>query len=144
MMCGLPQASHPSRMDPILSSEIRQMHCNIQILDSEENPWFIGKRDWPAEMVLQLAAERLPKAQELGLNKMQDAIPAFGSALAEVAKNNGSQDDIDKAVFELLMITCVIEQCMGIEAEVLTHRDFNFVIYDTGAVRYDRVEAHHA
>ncbi|GKQ31518.1 hypothetical protein PSTH68_18385 [Pseudomonas syringae pv. theae] len=117
------------------------MHCDIQILDAEENPWFIGKRDFPIEMIFKLAAERLPMAQEMGLNKMQGAIPAFGIELAKIAKQGGSEDAIDKAVFELLLITVVVEQCMGIEESTLAKRNFNFVIYETGAVRYDRIDA---
>ncbi|MBN4180608.1 hypothetical protein [Pseudomonas savastanoi] len=117
------------------------MHCDIQILDAEDNPWFIGKRDFPIEIIFKLAAERLPMAQEMGLNMMQGAIPTFGKELAKIAKQGGSEDDIDKAVFELLLVTVVVEQCMGIEEHVLANRNFNFVIFDNGGVRYDRIDA---
>lgn len=117
------------------------MVTQIQILDAQGNAWFIGKRDLPSEQMLKFASDRLPGAKQQGMEMMQGAVPAYAKNLAEVAKNGGSEDDIDKAVMNLVMMTLVLELWMGVDETTLANRDLNFVINADGSVRYDRLEA---
>jgi len=116
------------------------MRCEIQLLDSENKPWFEGSRELPGEYILKLAAARKPGVMEKGVEFAQGAIPFFGGELAKVVKEGGSEEAIDKAVIEFALATVVVESCLGIEDAVLLNRNFNLVVYDNGAVRYDRLD----
>lgn len=116
------------------------MRCEIKLLDSADKPWFEGTRELPADYILKLAAERKTLVQEKGIEFGQGAIPFFGAELVKVVKAGGTEDAIDKAVIEFVLATVVVDSCLGIEDEVLAKRQFNLVVHENGAVRYDRVD----
>ena len=116
------------------------MRCEIKLLDENGDPWFVGSRDLPGEYILKLAAERKPMLMEKGIEFAQGAIPAFGGELVKVVKAGSSEDAIDKAVIEFVLAAATVETCLGTSDEVLLNRHFNLVVYDDGAVRYDRLD----
>lgn len=116
------------------------MRCEVQLLDSAEKPWFEGVRELPGEFILKLVATRKPLLMEKGIGFAQGAIPAFGAELVRVVKARGSEDAIDKAVIELALATATVESCMGVEDQELLNRNFSIMVYESGAVRYDRLQ----
>lgn len=116
------------------------MRCEIQLLDRENKPWFEGSRDLPGDYILKLAAARKPAVMAKGMEFAQGAIPFFGEQLVKTVKDGGDEDAIDKAVIEFALATIVVESCLGTEDAVLLNRNLNLVVYDNGAVRYDRLD----
>lgn len=116
------------------------MHCNIELLDNNLKAWFTGTRELPGEFILKLAAARKPAAMEKGLQFAQGAIPFFGGDLANVVKERGTEDQIDKAVIEFALAVVVVESCVGTSDEVLLQRTFNLAVHENGAVQYDHMD----
>lgn len=116
------------------------MRCEIQLLDSANKPWFEGIRELPGEYIMKLVADRKPRLMEKGIEFAQGAITVFGAALVKVVKAGSSEDAIDKAVIEFALATATVESCLGVEDKVLLNRNFKLVVYDNGAVQYDRLE----
>jgi len=116
------------------------MRCDVQLLDSKGESWFVGERELPTDYILKMAAKRKPAVKEKGLEYAQGAIPFFGAELVKVVKAGGTEDDIDKAVIELALATVVVESCMGIEDALLAKRDLRLTVHADGAVRYDRID----
>jgi len=116
------------------------MRCEIQLLDSEDKPWFVGERDLPSEYMLKLAADRLPMLREKGAEFAQGAIPVFGAELVKVVKAGSSEDDIDKAVIQLALAAVTVESFLGVNDAVLLKRNFSFAVYENGAVKIDHTD----
>jgi hypothetical protein len=115
------------------------MRCKIKLLDENGDSWFEGYRELPGEYILKLAAERKPLLAEKGLEFAQGAIPAFGGELVKVVKAGSSEDAIDKAVIELVLMIATVESLLGASDDELLNRDFSLVVYHGGAVQYDRL-----
>lgn len=117
------------------------MRCDIQLLDSEEKPWFVGERELPGEYILKLAADRLPMLREKGAEFAQGAVPVFGAELVKVVKAGSSEDAVDMAVIQLALAAVTVESFLGVDDAVLLNRNFSFAVYENGAVRIDHVDS---
>ncbi|KAF2405929.1 hypothetical protein SAMN04490179_4823 [Pseudomonas antarctica] len=113
------------------------MQCTIELLDSQEEVWFTVTKSLPGDYILKLAAEHKASAMAKGMELFQKTIPFFGAKLARVIKNSGTEEQIDKAIFDFVMATVVVDSCLGTSDEVLLGRNFNLVAFDNGAVQYD-------
>ncbi|MGE6193718.1 hypothetical protein ACQKCL_22125 [Stutzerimonas stutzeri] len=114
------------------------MFITVQLLDNQENSWLAAERELPADFMLKAAAEREPMVKEKGTKFAQDAVPFFASELVRVAKGNGSDDAIEKAILDLALAVLVIERHMGMKDDVLKNSRFALTVFENGVVRYDR------
>ncbi|WP_421527059.1 hypothetical protein [Pseudomonas brenneri] len=114
------------------------MFITVQLLDGQENSWLAAERELPADYMLKVAAEREPIVKEKGTKFAQDAIPVLASELVSVAKGNGSDSEIEKAILDLALTVLVVERHMGMKDEVLKASRFALTVFENGMVRYDR------
>ena len=114
------------------------MYITVNLLDGHDKSWFGAERELPADFMLKIAAEREPMVKEKGNQFAQDAIPFFASELVTVAKQKGSDKEIEKAVLDLALAVVVVERHMGMKDEMLRDARFALTVFENGMVRYDR------
>jgi hypothetical protein len=116
------------------------MHVTTLVLNADGEPHFQANNQLDVRELIALAKPREKLAKERGATWTTGAITFSGKGVIE-AVNTGENDDVTRAIFQLLMAAWLFDSLYGgLTATHYLESDMEFIIAADGAVAHTRVD----